>query len=129
MDRVRCSQLGYPRGPVALLAYGVVVRCRASELIPPRWALIAPLDLDVHGTSNYYRTRPPAPSRGPELQLPAVEPQLKYGGDNFDEAEWSIARNTVHHAACVASASDSPSRPSSAAAWRPSHRSSQALKK
>ena len=48
-----------------------------EEGLPDADFTVKLVNLDLHATSNYYRTRP-APSRGLELQLPAVEPQPKY---------------------------------------------------
>ena len=55
------------------------------------------LRLDVHATSNYF-----GPGHRIRLQVsssnfPRFDRNLNTGGNNYDETEWQIAQNTVHH--------------------------------
>ena len=33
------------------------------------------------------------------LQLPRWQRNLNTGGNNYDETEWEVAQNTIHHSA------------------------------
>ena len=55
------------------------------------------IQVDMDATSNYF-----APGHRIRLQVsssdfPSYERNLNTGGNNYDETEWVIARNTVHH--------------------------------
>jgi len=56
------------------------------------------LRLDLHAISNYF-----APGHRIRLEIsssnfPRLDRNLNTGGNNYDETEWVVARNTVHHA-------------------------------
>ena len=57
------------------------------------------IQIDMDATSNYF-----APGHKIRLQVsssdfPLFERNLNTGGDNYDETEWVIAKNAVHHSA------------------------------
>ena len=57
------------------------------------------IQIDMDATSNYF-----APGHKIRLQVsssdfPLFERNLNTGGNNFDETEWVIAKNTIHHSA------------------------------
>ena len=55
------------------------------------------LRIDLQATSNYY---PPGHRIRLEISssnFPRFDRNLNTGGNNFDETEWNIAKNTVHH--------------------------------
>jgi putative CocE/NonD family hydrolase len=66
-----------------------------STLIEP--GKIYEVHLDLHATSNYF-------AKGHRIRLevsssnfPRLERNLNTGGNNFDETEWKVAKNAVHH--------------------------------
>lgn len=53
--------------------------------------------IDLHATSNYF-----GPGHRIRLEIsssnfPRFDRNLNTGGNNFDETEWTIAENTIHH--------------------------------
>lgn len=55
------------------------------------------LKITLHATSNYF-----APGHRIRLEVsssnfPRFDRNLNTGGNNFDETEWTIAKNTIHH--------------------------------
>jgi len=66
-----------------------------STLIEP--GKVYEVRLDLHATSNYF-------AKGHRIRLeisssnfPRLERNLNTGGNNFDETEWEVAENAVHH--------------------------------
>jgi hypothetical protein len=59
---------------------------------------IYPVRLDLHVTSNYF-----GPGHRIRLEIsssnfPRWDRNLNTGGNNYDETEFIVARNSVHHA-------------------------------
>jgi len=61
------------------------------------------LDIDLHATGNVFLT-------GPRIRLPISSSNfprfvrnLNTGGNNYDETEWVVANNTIHHTVKYAS--------------------------
>ena len=53
--------------------------------------------ITLHATSNYF-----GPGHRIRLEIsssnfPRFDRNLNTGGNNFDETEWAIAKNTIHH--------------------------------
>jgi len=54
--------------------------------------------LDLHASSNYYGAGHRIRLEVSSSNFPRWERNLNTGGNNFDETEWQIATNRVHHA-------------------------------
>jgi putative CocE/NonD family hydrolase len=90
----------YPDGK----AYNVqeaILRARYREGFDKRaWmteAEVYRLEIDLNVTSNYF-------ARGHRIRLevsssnfPRFDRNLNTGGNNYDETQWNVAKNTVHH--------------------------------
>jgi hypothetical protein len=55
--------------------------------------------LDLHATSNYFGPGHRIRIEVSSSNFPRWSRNLNTGGNNFDEVEWRVARNTVHHSA------------------------------
>ncbi len=60
---------------------------------------VAKLRIDMYASSNYF-----APGHSIRLEIsssnfPRFDRNLNTGGNNYDESEWEVARQTVHHSA------------------------------
>ena len=59
--------------------------------------------LDLHATSNYFGPGHRIRVEVSSSNFPRWSRNLNTGGNNFDETEWRVARNSVHHSACYPS--------------------------
>ena len=114
----------YPDGTAYNLQVGIL-RARYREGFTKKvWMEkdgVYRIQIDMDSTSNYF-----APGHKIRLQVsssdfPLFERNLNTGGKNFDETEWVIAENTVHHSAeypshlvlpVIPSRTSQPSQPS-----------------
>jgi putative CocE/NonD family hydrolase len=55
------------------------------------------IELDLHASSNYYATGHRIRLEVSSSNFPRWERNLNTGGNNYDETEWKIASNRVHH--------------------------------
>ena len=55
--------------------------------------------LDLHATANYFGPGHRIRIEVSSSNFPRWTRNLNTGGNNFDETEWAVARNTVHHSA------------------------------
>jgi putative CocE/NonD family hydrolase len=55
------------------------------------------IHLDLHATSNYFGPRHRIRIEVSSSNFPRWSRNLNTGGNNFDETEWNVASNTVHH--------------------------------
>jgi hypothetical protein len=55
--------------------------------------------LDLHATSNYFGPGHRIRLEVSSSNFPRWERNLNTGGNNFDETEWEVAKNTIHHSA------------------------------
>jgi putative CocE/NonD family hydrolase len=92
----------YPDGTAYNLQEGIL-RARYRDGFEKRvWmqsSEIYPLRIDLHATSNYF-------PRGHRIRLeisssnfPRFDRNLNTGGNNYDETNWVVARNVLHHSA------------------------------
>ena len=90
----------YPDGTAYNLQVGIL-RARYREGFTQKvWMEeggVYRIQIDMDATSNYF-----APGHRIRLQVsssdfPLFERNLNTGGNNFDETEWIVARNSVHH--------------------------------
>lgn len=57
------------------------------------------ISLDLHATSNYFGPGHRIRLEVSSSNFPRWERNLNTGGNNYDESEWLVAENTVHHSA------------------------------
>ena len=55
--------------------------------------------LNLHATDNYFGPGQRIRIEVSSSNFPRWTRNLNTGGNNFDETEWAVARNTVHHSA------------------------------
>jgi putative CocE/NonD family hydrolase len=55
--------------------------------------------LDLHATSNYFGPGHRIRLEVSSSNFPRWQRNLNTGGNNFDETEWEVAQNTIHHSA------------------------------
>ena len=55
------------------------------------------LQLDLDATSNYFEKGHRIRVQVSSSDFPLWERNLNTGGNNYDETEWVIAKNTIHH--------------------------------
>ncbi len=55
------------------------------------------LEVDLHATSNYFRPGHRIRVEISSSNFPRFDRNLNTGGNNFDETQWVIAKNTIHH--------------------------------
>ncbi|MCP4047139.1 MAG: CocE/NonD family hydrolase [Gammaproteobacteria bacterium] len=55
------------------------------------------IELDLHASSNYYAAGHRIRLEVSSSNFPRWERNLNTGGNNYDETEWKIANNRVHH--------------------------------
>jgi putative CocE/NonD family hydrolase len=55
--------------------------------------------LDLHATSNYFGSGHRIRLEVSSSNFPRWQRNLNTGGNNFDETEWEVAQNTIHHSA------------------------------
>ena len=53
--------------------------------------------LDLHASSNYFAAGHRIRLEVSSSNFPRWERNLNTGGNNYDESEWQIATNQVHH--------------------------------
>ncbi len=58
---------------------------------------ICEVHLNLHVTSNYFGSGHRIRLEVSSSNFPRWDRNLNTGGNNYDETEWEIARNTVHH--------------------------------
>jgi putative CocE/NonD family hydrolase len=92
----------YPDGRAFNIQEGALrMRYRNSlseaELMEPGEVYEAHLDL--HATSNYFGPGHRIRLEVSSSNFPRWERNLNTGGNNFDETEWEVAQNTIHHSA------------------------------
>ena len=68
-----------------------------AELMEP--GKVYEAHLDLHATSNYFGPGHRIRLEVSSSNFPRWERNLNTGGNNFDETEWEVARNTIHHSA------------------------------
>lgn len=96
----------YPDGRAFNVADGILrARYRNGQTRPAMMEAgkVYPLTIDMEATSNYF-----APGHRIRLEVsssnfPRFDRNLNTGGNNFDETEWKVARNSVHHGGVHAS--------------------------
>ena len=59
---------------------------------------IYPVRVDMHATSNYFGPGHRIRVEVSSSSFPRFDRNLNTGGNNFDETEWVVAHNTIHHA-------------------------------
>ena len=59
---------------------------------------VYPLRVDMHATSNYFGPGHRIRLEVSSSSFPRFDRNLNTGGNNFDETEWVVAHNTIHHA-------------------------------
>ena len=72
------------------------------ELMTP--GRIYEIPVDLHATSYWFRPGHRVRLEISSSNFPRFDRNLNTGGENYDETEWEIARNLIHHS------SDYPSR-------------------
>ena len=55
------------------------------------------LEIDLNATSTYFKPGHKIRVQVSSSNFPLYERNLNTGGNNYDETEWVIARNTLHH--------------------------------
>ena len=55
------------------------------------------LTIDLHATSNFFGPGHRIRLEVSSSNFPRFDRNLNTGGNNFDETEWKVAKNTVHH--------------------------------
>ena len=55
------------------------------------------IELDLHASSNYYAEGHRIRLEVSSSNFPRWERNLNTGGNNYDEIEWKVATNRVHH--------------------------------
>ncbi len=55
------------------------------------------LEVDLHATSNYFKPGHRIRIEVSSSNFPRFDRNLNTGGNNYDETEWVIAKNTIHH--------------------------------
>ncbi len=53
--------------------------------------------ISLHATSNYFRPGHQIRLEISSSNFPRFDRNLNTGGNNYDETEWKLARNTIHH--------------------------------
>jgi len=53
--------------------------------------------IDLQATSNYFKPDHRIRVEVSSSNFPRFDRNLNTGGNNFDETEWVIAKNTIHH--------------------------------
>ncbi|MDP6055153.1 MAG: CocE/NonD family hydrolase, partial [Candidatus Latescibacteria bacterium] len=61
------------------------------------------ITLDLHATGNYFGPGHRIRLEVSSSSFPRFDRNLNTGGNNYDETEWVVARQTVHHSAQYAS--------------------------
>ena len=92
----------YPDGKAYNIQEGARRMRYRESLVTPVWVekgKVYEISLDLHVTSNYF-----GPGHRIRLEIsssnfPRFDRNLNTGGNNYDEAEWQVAANTVHHSA------------------------------
>jgi putative CocE/NonD family hydrolase len=93
--------------------YSKNVWMKAGEVVEAR--------LDLHATANYFGPGHRIRLEVSSSNFPRWDRNLNTGGNNFDETEWVVANNSVHHSAqypshlllpVIDSKGEDPSRPS-----------------
>jgi predicted acyl esterase len=90
----------YPDGRAFIIQEGIL-RARYREGFTKKvWMKpggIYKLDVDLHATSNYFKPGHRIRVEVSSSNFPRFDRNLNTGGNNFDETEWVIAENTIHH--------------------------------
>jgi putative CocE/NonD family hydrolase len=90
----------YPDGRAFNLQDGIL-RARYREGFTKKvWmspGSVYSLDISLDATSNYFPAGHRIRLEVSSSNFPRFDRNLNTGGNNFDEIEWSIARNTIHH--------------------------------
>lgn len=55
------------------------------------------LEIDFHATSNLFRAGHRIGLQVSSSNFPRFVRNLNTGGNNYDETDWVVAENTVHH--------------------------------
>ncbi len=55
------------------------------------------IQIDVDATSNYFKKGHKIRVQVSSSDFPLFERNLNTGGNNYDETEWVVAKNTIHH--------------------------------
>jgi putative CocE/NonD family hydrolase len=55
------------------------------------------IQIDLVATSNYLKQGHRIRVQVPGSDFPLFERNLNTGGNNYDETEWVVAENTIHH--------------------------------
>jgi len=55
------------------------------------------IQIDVDATSNYFKKGHRIRVQVSGSDFPLFERNLNTGGNNYDETEWVVAENTIHH--------------------------------
>ncbi|MBN1222252.1 MAG: CocE/NonD family hydrolase [Candidatus Aminicenantes bacterium] len=89
-----------PEGQAFIIQEGIL-RARYREGFDKRvWMKpdeVYKLEIDLHATSNYFGKGHRIRVQVTSSNFPRFDRNLNTGGNNFDETEYIIAKNTVHH--------------------------------
>ena len=92
----------YPDG-TAYNIQGSILRARYREGFTDKvWMEeggVYELQIDVDATSNYFPPGHRIRVQVSSSNFPLYERNMNTGGNNFDEVEWVVAENTIHHSA------------------------------
>ena len=55
------------------------------------------LHIDLHATANYFGPGHRIRVEVSSSNFPRFDRNLNTGGNNYDESEWVVARNTIYH--------------------------------
>jgi len=90
----------YPDGTAYNIQQGIL-RARYREGFTKKvWMKkgeVYKLQLDLDATSNYFKKGHRIRVQVSSSDFPLWERNLNTGGNNYDETEWVIAKNTIHH--------------------------------
>lgn len=90
----------YPDG-TAYNIQGGIIRARYREGFTKKvWMKeggVYKVQIDMDATSNYFERGHKIRVQVSSSDFPLYERNLNTGGNNFDETEWVIAENTIHH--------------------------------
>ncbi len=90
----------YPDGTAYNIQQGIL-RARYREGFTKKvWMKkggVYKIQIDLDATSNYFKKGHRIRVQVSSSDFPLFERNLNTGGNNYDETEWSIAENTIHH--------------------------------
>ena len=90
----------YPDGKAYNIQEGARRMRYRESLVTPVWmekGKVYEIHLDLHATSNYFGPGHRIRLDVSSSNFPRWSRNLNTGGNNYDETEWVVANNTVHH--------------------------------